>query len=207
MTNKNVTYKFVTYNFVSYFYFMKVPFTYGKIAVGQDYTNRIKETKKLVSNFTSLTNTILISPRRWGKSSLVYSAAAKAMAKDKKLKICFIDLYNVKSEEEFYQQLSQEILKTTSGKIDEIMDMARKFLQMGFTRSRRYANHKSGKKYEGPVPDEMKRVSGAHGRKTLPPDQDPEKAKSAEIFFKFWKRAEADPLYSKKKIEWKQWFG
>src|SRR5688572_11823220 len=32
------------------------------------------------------------------------------------------------------------------------MDMARKFLQMGFTRSRRYANHRSGKKYDGPVP-------------------------------------------------------
>ena len=27
------------------------------------------------------------------------------------------------------------------------MDMARKFLQMGYTRSRRYANHKSGRKY------------------------------------------------------------
>jgi hypothetical protein len=27
------------------------------------------------------------------------------------------------------------------------MDMARKFLEMGFTRSRRYANHSSGKKY------------------------------------------------------------
>src|SRR5690348_7452917 len=30
------------------------------------------------------------------------------------------------------------------------MDMVRKFLQMGYTRSRRYANHKSGKKYDGP---------------------------------------------------------
>jgi hypothetical protein len=28
------------------------------------------------------------------------------------------------------------------------MDMARKFLQMGYTRARRYANHASGKKYE-----------------------------------------------------------
>jgi hypothetical protein len=27
------------------------------------------------------------------------------------------------------------------------MDMARKFLQMGYTRARRYANHKSGRKY------------------------------------------------------------
>ncbi len=73
------------------------------------------------------------------------------------------------------------------------MDMARKFIQMGFTRSRRYANHRSGKKYEG--------------RKILPLDEDPEKAKSADIFFKYWKRVEADPLYSEKKREWKLWFG
>ena len=43
-------------------------------------------------------------------------------------------------------------------------DMARKFLQMGYTRSRRYANHKGGKKYDGPVPDDKKGQSGAHGR-------------------------------------------
>ncbi|MDN5694484.1 MAG: DUF4385 domain-containing protein, partial [Psychrobacter sp.] len=33
-------------------------------------------------------------------------------------------------------------------------DMARKFIQMGYTRARRYANHKGGKKYKGPVPDD-----------------------------------------------------
>lgn len=32
-----------------------------------------------------------------------------------------------------------------------VMDTARKFLQMGYTRSRRYANHKSGRKYESGV--------------------------------------------------------
>lgn len=35
-------------------------------------------------------------------------------------------------------------------------DMARKFIQMGYTRARRYANHKDGKKYKGPVPDNKK---------------------------------------------------
>jgi hypothetical protein len=43
-------------------------------------------------------------------------------------------------------------------------DMARKFLQMGFTRARRYANHRGGKKYDGPVPADKKGQSGAHGR-------------------------------------------
>ncbi|HSZ25226.1 MAG TPA: ATP-binding protein [Cytophagaceae bacterium] len=107
---------------------MRIPFIYGKIATGQDFTNRIKETKKLLSNFSSLTNTILISPRRWGKSSLVMGAAAKMAVKDKKVKFCFIDLYNVKSEEEFYQLLSQEVLKVTSGKMEEAINSTKKFL-------------------------------------------------------------------------------
>lgn len=63
------------------------------------------------------------------------------------------------------------------------MDMARKFLQMGITRSRRYANHKGGKKYDGAVPDDKKVQSGAHGRKELPKSvEDPIKAESARIF-------------------------
>jgi hypothetical protein len=75
------------------------------------------------------------------------------------------------------------------------MDMARKFLQMGYTRSRRYANHKSGKKYEGPVPVDKKGVSGAHGREELPRDMDPVKAESAAIFYEVWQKAKADPVY------------
>lgn len=75
------------------------------------------------------------------------------------------------------------------------MDMARKFLQMGYTRSRRYANHKSGKKYEGPVPADKKGQSGAHGRSPLPRIVDPIKAESAAVFYKAWQRAKADPTY------------
>jgi hypothetical protein len=74
------------------------------------------------------------------------------------------------------------------------MDMARKFLQMGFTRARRYANHPSGRKY-GP------------GRKVLPAGNEKTKAESAQIFFRAWKRAEADPAYSKRKKAWKAALG
>jgi hypothetical protein len=75
------------------------------------------------------------------------------------------------------------------------MDIARKFLQMGYTRARRYANHKSGKKYEGPVPDDKKGRSGAHGRQQLPLDRDEIKAQSAVIFYKAWQKAKGDNLY------------
>lgn len=66
------------------------------------------------------------------------------------------------------------------------MDMARKYLQMGYTRSRRYANHKSGRKY-----DEKGKVKDR--------DFDPEKAKSAEIFQEKWKMAREDKSYLKLK--------
>ena len=66
------------------------------------------------------------------------------------------------------------------------MDMARKFLQMGYTRSRRYANHSSGRKYD------------SKGR-VLPFENDAQKALSAEIFYKAWKTVEADKIYTKLK--------
>jgi Domain of unknown function (DUF4385) len=63
------------------------------------------------------------------------------------------------------------------------MDMARKFLQMGYTRSRRYANHKSGRKYDRAA------------QTILPITEDPIKAASAEIFYEFWQLAKVDPEY------------
>ena len=77
------------------------------------------------------------------------------------------------------------------------MDMARKFLQMGMTRARRYANHKSGQKYDGPVPAGKKGQSGAHGRSVLPFAPDPVKAESAAIFRAKWEEAKADPIYQR----------
>ncbi|MBC8142149.1 MAG: DUF4385 family protein, partial [Armatimonadetes bacterium] len=75
-------------------------------------------------------------------------------------------------------------------------DMARKFLQMGYTRARRYANHKGGKKFDGAVPDDKKGQSGAHGRAELPRSpEDPVKAESARIFYDKWKAAREDARY------------
>lgn len=70
-------------------------------------------------------------------------------------------------------------------------DMARKYLQMGYTRARRYANYKGGVKYS-PEGDLLTRGTGQ-----------PDKAISATIFYKQWRRAEAHPLYKEQKKLWK----
>ena len=79
----------------------EIPFIYGKIAIGKDFCDREKETTYLVQYFTSLINAIIISPRGWGKSSLVNKAAKLAMVQDSNLRICHIDLFNVRSKEHF----------------------------------------------------------------------------------------------------------
>lgn len=87
-------------------------------------------------------------------------------------------------------------------------DMARKFLQMGFTRSRRYANHRGGKKYAGPVPEDRKGQNGAHGRPELPRSpEDPVKAESARIFKAKWEEAEANEEYARLKQEHRARYG
>ncbi|GGG40012.1 DUF4385 domain-containing protein [Hymenobacter glacieicola] len=87
-------------------------------------------------------------------------------------------------------------------------DMARKFLQMGFTRARRYANHKGGKKYDGPVPDDKKGQSGAHGRPELPrAEEDPLKAEAAAIFKRKWDEAKLHPRYVQQRAEFEARYG
>jgi len=73
-------------------------------------------------------------------------------------------------------------------------DMARKFLQMGYTRSGRYANYKGGRKYDK-VHNyaELERGTG-----------EAEKAESAAIFYEKWKSAESDPQYTRMKADWKR---
>lgn len=106
---------------------METPFIFGKIATEKNFTDREQETATLLAHFTSLINTIIISPRRWGKSSLVNKAAKLALASDNKLRICHIDLFNVRNEEHFYSLLAQKVITATSSKWEEAIENAKKF--------------------------------------------------------------------------------
>ena len=75
-------------------------------------------------------------------------------------------------------------------------DMARKFLQMGYTRSRRYANHKSGRKYKTNPQKESSKEAQLEARKDILPNEvDPIKAESAVIFEDKWMQAKTNEKY------------
>ena len=74
------------------------------------------------------------------------------------------------------------------------MDMCRKFLEMGFTRSRRYANHKDGKKYD------------KYGN-ILPQEKDwatSDKAISAKIFKVYRDLVAKTEIYQKRRKAWRE---
>ena len=114
--------------FVEIFTYMKAPFNFGKVIEGAYFTNRTKEMKRLEQNFINQTNTVLISPRRWGKSSLVKNTTDKLIRKNKKYKVVYIDLFNVLNEDEFYKEFAYQVIKATSNKIEEWLHTARQYL-------------------------------------------------------------------------------
>ncbi|MEH2411183.1 DUF4385 domain-containing protein [Nostoc sp.] len=79
-------------------------------------------------------------------------------------------------------------------------DMARKFIQMGYTRSRRYANHKSGRKYK-----QNSETSGDK-KEILPDEVDSVKAESAAIFKAKWVEAKTNEKYQELLAKHKQMY-
>ncbi len=108
---------------------METPFVFGRIARDENFTDREKETNHLLRNFNSMINTIIISPRRWGKSSLVEKSSEIASSKNRKLRICKIDLFSIRGEEQFYESLATSVLKSASSKWEESVDAAKRFLR------------------------------------------------------------------------------
>lgn len=105
---------------------MENPFSFGGFAKTKSFTNRTKEIEQIDTLCNNSINLILISPRRWGKSSLVHHIARKKAKKD--LKFCLIDLFNVGTEEEFYTQYLQAVLKATATKLEQYKQYASEFL-------------------------------------------------------------------------------
>jgi hypothetical protein len=110
---------------------------------------------------------------------------------------------------QYWRFKNVEIAKESSEKIFELFleyldrdefvgaDIARKYLQMGYTRARRYANYKGGKKYDKEKDYEpLERGTG-----------EAEKANAAEVFYRKWKLAEKDAKYELLKKNWKQKYG
>lgn len=105
------------------------PFAFGKVAIGDTFVNRVSEKKRLAMNFANKVNTTLISPRRWGKSSLVKEVGLAMHKAHKQYRFAYIDLFSIRTETEFYEAYAREIIKCTSNKWNEWAANATVFLK------------------------------------------------------------------------------
>jgi len=108
---------------------METPFIFGKLVSGADFTNRTREIIRLKNNFHSGINTIMISPRRWGKSSLVEKATREIITESKIIKVVSIDLFNVRTEEDFFRILAEQVIRGAASKLKEVLAFTKDFFK------------------------------------------------------------------------------
>lgn len=107
---------------------MNSPFQYGKLATGTTFVNRLVEKQNLKSNLTSGINTVLIAPRRWGKSSLLKETFSEMIKEYPDVRVCYLDLFSVRSGVEFYQLYAREVLKAAIAGPDLLSSAVKEFL-------------------------------------------------------------------------------
>ena len=93
---------------------------------GKNFTDRELETKRLQLNFENGMNSILISPRRIGKTSLVKKV--KSLTEGKERIVVFMDIYKCRTEYDFYEKFASSIIQATSTKMEQMLQMAKEFI-------------------------------------------------------------------------------
>ena len=106
---------------------MEQLFVFGKPVEGLSFTDREKESARLSANFAAGINTFIISPRRWGKTSLVKKVIAESR-EDGKMFV-FLDVFKAKTPADFCGILANAVLKQTASAVEDIWENIKSFLE------------------------------------------------------------------------------
>ena len=101
-------------------------FVYGISVSGENFTDRVKETQRLKTNFENGQNVILISPRRIGKTSLV--RRVQELVDTSIVQTVYIDIYDCRTEYDFYNKFATALMKQTANKMDLALENIKQFL-------------------------------------------------------------------------------
>ena len=102
------------------------PFVFGVRVEGDTFTDRKEETERLKANFTYGVNTILISPRRMGKTSLVDKVCS--LVESEHIRIARIDAFGCRSEHDFINAFATAVVRATSNRWEEWVENVKVFL-------------------------------------------------------------------------------
>lgn len=105
---------------------MEKAFVYGMSVAGNNFTDRIEETKRIKADFEHGINVILISPRRMGKTSLIKKVISKM--DNPMIKVVYMDVYDCRSEYDFYNRFAEAIMRSMSNKLEQVVENIKQFL-------------------------------------------------------------------------------
>lgn len=100
-------------------------FIYGKSVGGENFTDRTKETQRLKTNFEAGMNSIIISPRRIGKTSLVKHVIEQV---DERVKVVFMDIYKCRTEYDFLEMFASTLINSCSTKTEQAIELAKEMI-------------------------------------------------------------------------------
>lgn len=101
-------------------------FIFGKPVAGEFFTDREAEAKRLEANFKGGVSTFLLSPRRWGKTSLIKKVMTQVQSDE--LRVVFVDVFKCKTPIDFAETVASAVLSQTSTKTGEFIENAKAFL-------------------------------------------------------------------------------
>ena len=107
---------------------MESPFQFGTLATKENFIDRNEDRAMLKQLLTSHINVMLISPRRWGKSSLVKRSMEELTSEENDIKVCFIDAFSISSEAEFYRTFASKVIECASSKFEKWAEDAKNLL-------------------------------------------------------------------------------
>lgn len=134
------------------------PFVFGKVVTRSNFCNRKKEMKQIKQIVLSKNNLILVSPRRFGKTSLVVNSLKKY-----EIPYVFIDCFNIENEISFIQRLTQSYLETLKkGKVLDKIKHLSKILNIEYSFSIKGFNIKVNKYDQTSLKKLIKEISAKH---------------------------------------------
>lgn len=104
------------------------PFQFGTLATEDNFIDRTEDRAMLKQLLSSHINVMLISPRRWGKSSLVRKAMTELLAERSDVRVCYIDAFSIGTEAEFYRTFASQVIACASTRVERWIEDAKRFL-------------------------------------------------------------------------------
>jgi uncharacterized protein len=98
------------------------PFRYGDVATGESFTDRSAELDELEADIRNGQNVVIISPRRYGKTSLIFRAIEDL--RHERVLVAYLDLFRAPTKDRFADHLAEALYSGLVAPLERVWERA-----------------------------------------------------------------------------------